>query len=107
MHVCDHPLSKPGDDLVVVRSPATMRPALWGGAWEGYHIEEFQQKFRTGYPPVHASKALVLHIGMTHGLGGTRPRMGCSWTVGCPARPGLSRLRARLYPLSGCHTGSF
>ena len=86
MHVCGHPLSKPGDDLVVVRSPATMRPALWGGAWEGYPIDEFQHKFRTGYPPVRASRASVLHIRMPHGLGGTPPLYGgprgCSWTVG-------------------------
>ena len=56
------------DDLVVVRSPTTMRHPLWGGAWEGYTIEQFQQKFRTGNPPMRALRASVLHIGMHHCL---------------------------------------
>ena len=29
IYVCDHPLSKSGDDLVTLANPTTMGPALW------------------------------------------------------------------------------
>ena len=84
--MCDHPLSKSGDDLVVVRSPTTMRPALWGGGVGGVPHRRVPTKVPDGVPPMRASRASVLHIGMHHGLGGTPPLCGgprgCSWTAG-------------------------
>ena len=100
------------DDLVVVRSPTTMRHPLWGGGMGGVHHRTVPTKVTDGEPPYACIESFgVAHRDAPLSVRHASPMRESEGVLldggGGPGQPGRSRLRARLGPLSGCPTGSF
>jgi len=100
------------DDLVVVRSPTTMRHPLWGGGMGGVHHRTVPTKVPDGEPPYACIESFgVAHRDAPLSVRHASPMRESEGVLldggGGPGQPGRSRLRARLGPLSGCPTGSF